>query len=77
MGIAAITRPSVTNLPARTSSETPSGPINGLTDDDLQSRVSDDPYGQLADLDFANGGTGGGYETDMPRPRGGDEDLLF
>ena len=40
---------------------------------------TNDPYGSLSDLDFINlGGTGGGggYETDMPRPKG-EEDLLF
>lgn len=39
----------------------------------------DDVYGDLADLDFgaAGGGGRGGYETDAPRPRGGEEDLLF
>ncbi|WVR05327.1 hypothetical protein IAU60_002341 [Kwoniella sp. DSM 27419] len=35
----------------------------------------DDPYGQLGDLEFVNGG--GGYQTDAPRPRGAEEDLLF
>jgi hypothetical protein len=46
----------------------------------ISNTANDDPYGQLADLDFGGGagvGTGGGYETDMPRPRGADEDLLF
>lgn len=38
---------------------------------------TDDPYGQLGDLDLMSGG-GGGYQTDIPRPRRGQEDdLLF
>ncbi|KAK4686665.1 hypothetical protein P7C73_g3451, partial [Tremellales sp. Uapishka_1] len=48
---------------------------------DLLSPVNDDPYGQLDEFDFTNGGNagvGGGYETDYPRPKGGDDDdLLF
>jgi len=38
-----------------------------------------DPYSLISDLDFANlgQGGGGGYETDIPRPKGGEEDLLF
>ncbi|KAK1924965.1 vesicle-mediated transport-related protein [Papiliotrema laurentii] len=39
--------------------------------------ANNDPYSQLADLDFGGQGGGGGYETDMPRPKGADEDLLF
>lgn len=41
--------------------------------------LPDDPYAQIADLDFGgmNGAGNGGYETDRPRPRGGEEDLLF
>lgn len=40
------------------------------------SNPSSDPYGQLGDLEFV--GSGGGYQTDMPRPRkGAEEDLLF
>ncbi|WVQ69912.1 uncharacterized protein L199_008135 [Kwoniella botswanensis] len=38
--------------------------------------ISDDVYGQLSDLEFVNGG-GAGYQTDIPRPRGAEEDLLF
>ncbi|WVO14027.1 hypothetical protein L204_101652 [Cryptococcus depauperatus] len=43
-----------------------------------QGLVGDDPYGQIADLDFneISGGVGG-YQTDIPRPRGAEEDLLF
>lgn len=38
---------------------------------------TDDPYGQLGDLDLMSGG-GGAYQTDIPRPRRGQEDdLLF
>lgn len=37
---------------------------------------NDDPYGQLGDLEFGHGGAGG-YQTDIPRPRGAEEDLLF
>ncbi|WVQ98872.1 hypothetical protein IAU59_006003 [Kwoniella sp. CBS 9459] len=37
---------------------------------------SNDPYGQLSDLEFVNGGVGG-YQTDIPRPNRGEEDLLF
>lgn len=38
---------------------------------------TDDPYGQLGDLDLMSGG-GGAYSTDVPRPRRGQEDdLLF
>ncbi|KAL1405491.1 hypothetical protein Q8F55_009126 [Vanrija albida] len=37
--------------------------------------LSDDPYSQLADLDLLGGG--GNYQADVPRPRGGTEDLLI
>ena len=49
-------------------------PIDGGTNG---GQFSDDPYGQLADLEFINGSAGGGYQTDQPRPRGANEDLLF
>lgn len=40
-------------------------------------QVSDDPYGQLGDLDLMSP-SGGAYQTDVPRPRRGqEEDLLF
>ena len=79
MGISTDSRPTVPSIPARPSAVS-TAPIAPLPDDSALSPVNDDPYGQLADLDFGGGaGTGGGYETDMPRPRGGgvEEDLLF
>ena len=79
MGLAAITKASAPALPSRASTEPALAPVSPIADNESRSPVSGDPYGQLSDLDFANGGggTGGGYETDMPQPRGGEEDLLF
>jgi hypothetical protein len=40
-------------------------------------QASDDPYGQLGDLELMSPG-GGDYQTDVPRPRREqEEDLLF
>jgi hypothetical protein len=40
-------------------------------------QISDDPYGQLGDLDLMSP-SGGAYQTDVPRPRRDQEDdLLF
>jgi len=40
-------------------------------------QISDDPYGQLGDLELMSPG-GGAYQTDVPRPRREQEDdLLF
>jgi hypothetical protein len=40
-------------------------------------QASDDPYGQLGDLELMSPG-GGAYQTDVPRPRREqEEDLLF
>ncbi|WWC60935.1 uncharacterized protein I303_103511 [Kwoniella dejecticola CBS 10117] len=63
------------SLPARPIS---SIPTNTMTDSPMSRNEdgSSDPYGQLSDLEFVNGG-GGGYQTDIPRPRGAEEDLLF
>ncbi len=80
MGIAVITKTNPPSVPSRTAAVPALAPLSALPDVDARSPVTDDPYGELADLDFGNGGimgTGGGYETDIPRPRGGEEDLLF
>lgn len=80
MGLGSVTRASAPTLPSRASTVPALAPVSPLPDNDLRSPVCDDPYGQLADLDFTNGGgggTGGGYETDMPQPRGAEEDVLF
>ncbi|ORY28285.1 vesicle-mediated transport-related protein [Naematelia encephala] len=70
-----VSPPTITARPAATSAV--AAPVSPV-EDSLQSPGADeDPYGQLGDLDFGNGGgTGGGYEADVPRPRG-EEDLLF
>ncbi|WWC69307.1 uncharacterized protein I206_103245 [Kwoniella pini CBS 10737] len=71
-GVSSTSIRSPPSLPARpissipTDTESPISPNGG----------SSDPYGQLSDLEFVNGG-GAGYQTDIPRPRGADEDLLF
>jgi len=84
LGIPSLPRvvaPSVPARPPTSSALTSSAPVNSLPDeDDIRSPLGGDPYNDLADLDFVNGGgagTGeGGYETDIPRPRG-EDDLLF
>ncbi|WVW82912.1 hypothetical protein I302_104926 [Kwoniella bestiolae CBS 10118] len=62
------------SIPARpvTSTNTAQSPISPAPG----GGISDDVYGQLSDLEFVNGG-GAGYQTDIPRPRGAEEDLLF
>lgn len=51
------------------------GLMGGAVGNGHMDLLSDDPYAQLADLDFS--GTVG-YQTDAPRPQGaGREDLLF
>ncbi|WVQ71823.1 hypothetical protein IAR50_001365 [Cryptococcus sp. DSM 104548] len=39
--------------------------------------ASNDPYGSLMDLEFGSQGGAGGYQTDGPKPKGAEEDLLF
>ncbi|ODN83344.1 hypothetical protein L202_01504 [Cryptococcus amylolentus CBS 6039] len=39
--------------------------------------ASNDPYGSLIDLEFGSQGGAGGYQTDGPRPKGAEENLLF
>ena len=68
--------------PLGATSPLPVSPIPGGGQDLM---MSDDPYAQLADLDFNfmstpsnTMGMGMGYQTDAPRPQGaGREDLLF
>ena len=60
-------RPSTANNNVSNATAVPTTPSSAVGD-------ADDPYGQLVDLDSGNGG---GYETDVPRPRGAEEDLLF
>ncbi|WOO85516.1 AP-2 complex subunit beta [Vanrija pseudolonga] len=66
-------------VPARPTMEAGNGTGNGGSGgeraDTPQGDLSDDPYSQLADLDLLGGG--GNYQADMPRPRGGTEDLLI
>jgi AP-2 complex subunit beta-1 len=79
MGITSAARITAPSVPSRSTAVPDLAPESAIPDDGPRSAVSDDPYGQLADLDFGNGvaGTGGGYETDIPRPRGAEGDLLF
>ncbi|WVQ78541.1 hypothetical protein IAT38_000627 [Cryptococcus sp. DSM 104549] len=74
----AFSRSTVSALPSRPvaqqASQAPVSPISPVPNGGQGG--SGDPYGQLSDLEFVNGG-GGGYQTDIPRPRGAEEDLLF
>ena len=83
VGVSAVTSSTATSVPARSIVAPALAPalasVSSVPDDVLGPPATDDPYGDLAGLDFGNGGagTGGGYETDMPLPRGAEEDLLF
>ncbi|XAO22694.1 hypothetical protein I312_101467 [Cryptococcus bacillisporus CA1280] len=86
-GLPSLSRTVVPSLPARPTSYMPqTSPAPALTNtvpgaNPMQQPTrhraeNDDPYSQLGDLEFGHGGAGG-YQTDIPRPRGAEEDLLF
>ncbi|KAK8869651.1 hypothetical protein IAR55_000219 [Kwoniella newhampshirensis] len=71
-------RPTISTPAATSANQQPLSPLTPVAEDLEGHSASDinDPYGQLGDLEFVNGG-GAGYQTDIPRPRGAEEDLLF
>lgn len=65
--------PQTSPAPALTNTVSGANPMQQPTQHRAE---NDDPYSQLGDLEFGHGGAGG-YQTDIPRPRGTEEDLLF
>ncbi|OXG85910.1 adaptor protein complex AP-1 [Cryptococcus neoformans var. grubii Br795] len=83
-GLPSLSRSIAPSLPARPTSyvsqtsptSTLPNTVPGAGSMQRDRAENDDPYGQLGDLEFGHGGAGG-YQTDIPRPKGAEEDLLF